>query len=212
MSEQFFKIDSESQFSRTELLLGREAVQKLQSASVLVFGCGGVGGFAIEALARAGVGKIKIVDNDVVNESNINRQIIALHSNIGRAKVDVMKERVKDINSSCEVITQKMFFLPSNSSEIDFSQFDYIVDAIDTVSAKIEIIKKAKEVNVPVISCMGVGNKIDATKIQVSDISKTHTCPLARCVRQALKNISVKNVKVVFSSEVPKIKTCDYPG
>ena len=194
------------QFERTRMLIGNEGLNKLKKSSVAVFGIGGVGGYAVEALARSGVGTIDIIDNDTVNETNINRQIIATHKTLGRYKVDVMKERIEDINRSAIVNTHKCFFLPENSDEFDFSNYSYIVDAIDTVTAKIEIILKAQKANVPVISSMGTGNKLDPTKLEVSDIYKTKMCPLAKVMRRELKQRGIKKLKVVYSSEEPVTK------
>ena len=195
------------QFSRTAQLLGNENVEKLFDKHVIVFGVGGVGGYVVEALARSGVGKISIVDNDVVNESNINRQIIALHSTVGMQKVDVLKNRILDINPECQVFVYNQFFLPENSKDFDFSIYDYVVDAVDTVTAKIEIIKKSKESNVPVISSMGTGNKLNPMGFKVSDISKTKVCPLARVMRNELKKRGISKVKCVYSEENPVIQT-----
>ena len=194
------------QFERTRMLIGNEGLNKLKKSSVAVFGIGGVGGYAVEALARSGVGTIDIIDNDTVNETNINRQIIATHKTLGRYKVDVMKERIEDINRSAIVNTHKCFFLPENSDEFDFSKYSYIVDAIDTVTAKIEIILKAQKANVPVISSMGTGNKLDPTKLEVSDIYKKKMCPLAKVMRRELKQRGIKKLKVVYSSEEPVTK------
>lgn len=194
------------QFERTRMLIGNEGLNKLKKSSVAVFGIGGVGGYVVEALARSGVGTIDIIDNDTVNETNINRQIIATHKTLGRYKVDVMKERIEDINRSAIVNTHKCFFLPENSDEFDFSKYSYIVDAIDTVTAKIEIILKAQKANVPVISSMGTGNKLDPTKLEVSDIYKTKMCPLAKVMRRELKQRGIKKLKVVYSSEEPVTK------
>lgn len=195
------------QFSRTAQLLGNENVENLFDKHVIVFGVGGVGGYVVEALARSGIGKISIVDNDVVNESNINRQIIALHSTIGKQKVDVLKNRILDINPECQVFVYNQFFLPENSNDFDFSIYDYVVDAVDTVTAKIEIIKKSKESNVPVISSMGTGNKLNPMGFKVSDISKTKVCPLARVMRNELKKRGISKVKCVYSEENPVIQT-----
>lgn len=189
------------QFSRTKSLLGGEKFNKLVNAKVAVFGIGGVGGYTVEALARSGIGQFLLVDSDEVSVTNINRQIIALNSTVGRKKVDVMKERILDINPQCKVEVRDCFFLPENEDTFDFSGFDYIVDAVDTVAAKISIIKKAKEAGIPVISSMGAGNKLDPVKFQVADISKTSVCPLARVMRQKLKKMGIKGVKVVFSTE-----------
>ena len=195
------------QFCRTAQLLGNENVEKLFDKHVIVFGVGGVGGYVVEALARSGVGKISIVDNDVINESNINRQIIALHSTVGMQKVDVLKNRILDINPECQVFVYNQFFLPENSNDFDFSIYDYVVDAVDTVTAKIEIIKKSKESNVPVISSMGTGNKLNPMGFKVSDISKTKVCPLARVMRNELKKRGISKVKCVYSEENPVIQT-----
>jgi tRNA A37 threonylcarbamoyladenosine dehydratase len=195
------------QFSRTTQLIGEENVKKLFSKHVIVFGCGGVGGFVVEALARSGIGKISLVDNDSVNISNINRQIIALHSTVGKQKVDVLKNRILDINPNCQVFTYNTFFLPENSHSFDFSQYDYVVDAVDTVTAKIEIIKKSKEVDVPIISSMGTGNKLNPLAFKVADISKTNVCPLARVMRNELKKRGISKVKCVYSEELPVIQT-----
>lgn len=189
------------QFERTALIFGIENIEKLEKSRVLIFGVGGVGGFAVEALARSGIGAIDIIDNDIISESNLNRQIIALHSTIGKYKVDIMEERIKDINPNCKVEKYKTFYLPENSNQFDFTKYDYIVDCIDTISGKIEIIKNAKEKNIPVISSMGAGNKIDPTKFVVTDISKTSVCPLARVMRRELKNRGIEHLKCVFSTE-----------
>lgn len=197
----------DEQFSRTAQLIGEENVEKLFSKHVIVFGCGGVGSFVVEALARSGIGKITLVDNDLVNKSNINRQIIALHSTVGKQKVDVLKERILDINPVCQVFTHNTFFLPENSSNFDFSQYDYVVDAVDTVTAKIEIIKKSKESNIPIICSMGTGNKLNPLAFKISDISKTNVCPLARVMRNELKKRGILKVKCVYSEELPVIQT-----
>lgn len=202
----------EAQFSRTSLVFGEDAINQLASKNVMIFGIGGVGGYVTEALARSGIGKISIVDDDVVSESNINRQVIALHSTINKNKVDVMKERLLDINPNLQVQTYKCFFLPQNEDDFDFSKYDYIVDAVDTVTAKICIIEKAKRSNVPVISCMGTGNKLNPMGFKVADISKTSVCPLARVMRRELNSRNIKNVKVVYSEEKPSIVTKDFPG
>ncbi len=190
-----------NQFSRTELLLGKEAMERLKKARVAVFGVGGVGGYVCEALARSGVGAFDLIDNDTVSLTNLNRQIIATHSTIGRAKVEVMRERILDINPKADVWIHECFFLPENASAFDFSKYDYVVDAVDTVTAKLEIIMKAKRENVPVISSMGAGNKLDASKFLVADIYKTKVCPLAKVMRRELKKRGVKKLKVVYSEE-----------
>ena len=191
-------------FSRTEILLGKEAVKKLQSAHVAVFGVGGVGGYVVEALARSGIGTLTLIDNDKVSLSNLNRQIIALHSTIGKYKTEVAKARIEDINPNANVYTRELFVLPETIEEIDFSGFDYVVDAIDTVRGKLAIIQSAKEKNIPVISAMGAGNKLNATAFCVKDISKTSGCPRARVMRRELKKRNIENVKVVYSEEEPK--------
>ena len=188
-------------FIRTELLLGKEKLDILKNRHVAIFGVGGVGGYVCEALVRSGIGRFTIVDRDTVNESNINRQIIALSSTVGRAKVDVMKERMQDINPEVIVDVHEVFFLPENSGEFDFASYDYVVDAVDTVTAKIQIITAAKEAGVPVISSMGAGNKLDPTKFRISDIAKTSVCPLAKVMRRELKNRGIMDVKCVYSVE-----------
>ncbi len=192
-----------SQFIRSEMLLGNDALKKLNGSSVAVFGIGGVGSYVCEALARTGVGRLTFIDNDTVAESNINRQIIALHSTIGRYKAEVMAERVKDINPDVVVRALNIFYTPQNGDEIDFSEFDYIVDAIDTVTSKLFIIEKAYKMNIPVISSMGTGNKLDPSQFKISDISKTEVCPLARVMRRELKQRNIPKLKVLWSSEKP---------
>lgn len=192
-----------NEFSRTELLLGEQAMQKLRSARVLIFGVGGVGGYVAEGLARSGVGALTLVDNDTVSETNINRQIIALHSTVGKYKTQVMQERIFDINPACKVQALNLFYTQDTAGEIDFSQFDYIVDAIDTLSGKLTIVENAKRLNIPVISSMGAGNKLDPTSFEVSDISKTTVCPLARAMRRELKKRGIEKLKVVYSKEPP---------
>ncbi len=189
------------QFSRTARLIGQENIEKLGAARVAIFGIGGVGGFTVEALARSGVGHIELIDHDTVDLSNLNRQIIATHDTIDRDKVDVMKERILSINPKAEVITHKCFFLPENKDEFDFSKYTYVVDAVDTVTAKLTIIEEAKKAGVPVISSMGTGNKLDPTKFEVADISKTSVCPLAKVMRKELKKRGISHVKVVYSKE-----------
>ena len=191
-------------FSRTENLIGKDSLEKLKKAKVLVFGIGGVGGYVCEALARCGVGGIGIVDNDVVSLSNINRQIIALHSTVGKRKTEVMMSRLKDINPEISIAEYNLFVLPETVDQIDFSSYDYVVDAIDTVSGKIAIIQAAKEKNILVISSMGTGNKLCGEKFEVADISKTSVCPLARTMRRELKKRGIENVKVLYSKEEPK--------
>jgi len=193
----------ENQFERPPLLLGKASVEKLAEKRVAVFGVGGVGGFVCEGLVRAGIGAIDIVDKDIVAISNINRQLIALHSTVGKNKVDVLEERLKDINKNLIIKKYKCFFLPETSETFDFREYDYVVDAIDTVTGKIELILKAKEAGVPIISAMGAGNKLDPTAFQVSDIYKTSVCPLARVMRRELKKRGVEKLKVVYSKEEP---------
>lgn len=193
----------ESQFSRTELLLGEKSVEKLAKKRIAVFGAGGVGGFVCEGLVRAGVGSLDIIDKDTVALSNINRQLIALHSTVGMNKVDVLEKRLKDINPNLVLRKYKCFFLPETSDSFDFREYDYVVDAIDTVTGKIELVLKAKEAGVPVISAMGAGNKLDPTAFQVADIYKTSVCPLARVMRRELKKRGIEKLKVVYSKEEP---------
>lgn len=189
------------EFSRTELLLGTDALHRLNNSRVAVFGVGGVGGYAVEALARSGVGALDLIDNDVVSTSNINRQIIALHSTVGRLKVDVAAERIHDICPETIVRRHACFFLPETADQFDFSQYDYVIDAIDTVSGKIEIILRAQAAGVPVISAMGAGNKLDPSRFRVADIYDTRVCPLARAMRTLLKKKGIKKLKVVYSEE-----------
>lgn len=191
-------------FSRTELIFGKEAMDKLKNSRVAVFGVGGVGGFTIEALARSGVGTIDIFDDDTVCESNINRQIIATTKTIDRYKVDVMKERILDINPDAVVNANRCFYSPDIADEYDLSAYDYVVDAIDTVTAKIELVMRAGEKNVPIISCMGAGNKLDPTAFVITDIYKTSVCPLAKVMRKELKARRVKKLKVLYSKELPR--------
>lgn len=191
-------------FSRTQLLLGADALEKLKKSHVAVFGVGGVGGYAVEALARTGVGEITLIDNDKVSVSNLNRQIIALYSTVGQYKTQAAKNRLLDINPQIKVHTKELFVLPETVDEIDFSAFDCVVDAIDTVSGKLAIIQKAKSLTIPVISAMGAGNKLDPTAFTVTDISKTSGCPLARVMRKELKKRGIEGVKVVYSKEEPK--------
>lgn len=191
-------------FNRTELLLGKDNVKQLNGKHVAVFGVGGVGGYVCEALVRSGVGRMTIVDKDVVSTSNINRQIIALCSTVGMPKTEVMKKRMLDINPDINIDARQVFFLPDTADEFDFGEYDYVVDAVDNVTAKIAIIEAAKAAKVPVISCMGAGNKTDPLKFDVADISKTSVCPLARVMRQELKKRKITDVKCVFSTEEVK--------
>ena len=188
-----------TQFSRTELLLGKEAMNKLEDARVAVFGIGGVGGYVCEALARSGVGKLDLIDNDKVCMSNLNRQIIATRKTVGQYKTEVMKDRILDINPEAEVNIHNCFFLPDNADEFPFEEYDYVVDAVDTVTAKIALVMKCKELDIPIISSMGAGNKLDASAFRVTDIYKTKVCPLAKVMRRELKKRGVKKLKVVYS-------------
>ncbi len=194
------------QFIRTKQLLGETAMERLASARVAVFGIGGVGGYTVEALARSGVGALDLVDSDTVAESNINRQVIATRSTIGRYKVDVMKERIADIHPDCVVTTYPCFFLPETASQFPFSSYDYIVDAVDTVTAKLALVEEARRWNVPIISCMGAGNKLDPTAFEVADITKTSVCPLARVMRRELKARGIAHLKVVYSKEPARVR------
>lgn len=192
------------QHERTAMLLGEQGVDKLNRAHVAVFGVGGVGGYAVEALVRAGVGTLTLCDHDEVSESNLNRQIIALHSTVGQKKVEAARARIADIDPDVQVITHDTFFLPENADTFDFSAYDYVVDAVDTVAAKLELYRRARAAGVPVISAMGAGNKLDPTAFRVTDIHKTESCPLARAVRVACRREGIKNIKVVYSTEEPK--------
>ncbi len=191
-------------FSRTEMLIGKDALSRLKDCRVAVFGIGGVGGYVAEALARSGVGSLDIFDNDTVSLSNINRQIFALHSTVGKMKTAVAKERLLDINPDIIIKEHNLFVLPSNIDEIDFSVYDYVIDAIDTVSGKIAIIEKATKEKIPVISSMGTGNKTDPTKFEITDIFKTSVCPLARVMRYEMKKRGIKKLKVLYSPEEPR--------
>lgn len=193
-----------NQFSRTELLYGKEAMDKLENARVAVFGIGGVGGYTVEALARSGVGHFELIDDDKICLTNINRQIIATRETVGKYKVDVMKERILSINPKADIVIHKSFFLPDNKQDFDFSTYSYVVDAVDTVTAKIELVLEAQRVHVPIISSMGAGNKVDPTAFEVSDIYETSICPLARVMRRELKKRHVKKLKVVYSKEKPR--------
>lgn len=192
-----------TQFSRTELLLGKEAMDKLKNSRVAVFGIGGVGGYVCEALVRSGVGAFDLIDDDKVCLTNLNRQIIATRKTVGKYKTDVMKERMLEINPDVDVRIHKCFFLPENADEFPFDEYDYVVDAVDTVTAKIELVMKSQAMNVPIISSMGAGNKLDPTAFQVADIYKTSVCPLAKVMRHELKKRGIKKLKVVYSQEKP---------
>ena len=194
-----------TQFSRTELLLGKDAMQKLSESRVAVFGVGGVGGYVCEALVRSGVGAFDLIDDDKVCLTNLNRQIIATRKTVGKYKVDVMKERILDINPDADVRIHKCFFLPENANEFPFGEYDYVVDAVDTVTAKIELVMQAQKMHVPIISSMGAGNKLDGSQFRVVDIYKTKVCPLAKVMRHELKKRGIKHLKVVYSKE-PAIK------
>ena len=189
------------QFLRTEMLLGSEALTRLQSARVAVFGLGGVGGYVVEALARSGVGSLDLIDSDTVSVSNLNRQILATHSTVGMLKVDAARNRVLDINPACNVKTWPVFYTPDTADSFDFTQYDYIVDAIDTVTGKLALVERAKAAGTPIICCMGTGNKLDASAFQVADISKTTMCPLARVMRKELTKRGIRHLKVVYSQE-----------
>ena len=196
------------QFDRTRLLIGEEAIERLSGSRVAVFGIGGVGGYVCEALVRSGVGAFDLIDSDTVSLSNLNRQIIATMQTIGRYKVDVMKERMLQINPEAVVRVHNCFFLPENAQEFHFEEYDYVVDAVDTVTAKIELIMKAKESNVPIISSMGAGNKLDPGQFRIADIYETSVCPLAKVMRRELKKRGVTSLKVVYSQEMP-VKPCE---
>lgn len=192
-----------NQFARTQMLLGELAMDKLKKARVAIFGIGGVGGYVVEALVRSGIGSFVLVDNDKVCLTNLNRQIIATRKTVGRYKTEVMKERILDINPEASVEIHQCFYLPETAGDFDFKEYDYIVDAVDTVTAKLELIMRAKEAGVPIISCMGAGNKLDPGRFEVADIYKTSMCPLAKVMRRELKKRGVKKLKVVYSKEPP---------
>lgn len=192
-----------SQFLRTEMILGENSTHSLSRKNVILFGLGGVGSYTAEALARAGIGKLTLVDNDVVSVTNINRQLCALHSTVGAPKVEVVKQRILDINPECEVTALQKFYLPENADEFSLESYDYIADAIDTVSAKIDLAVKSQEYGIPMISCMGTGNKLDPSQFTVSDIYKTNGCPLCRVMRTELKKRGIKKLNVVWSPEIP---------
>lgn len=192
-----------NQFIRTRLLVGDEPLERLQNAKVAVFGVGGVGGYAVEALARSGVGALHLYDDDTVSESNLNRQLAALHSTLGQPKAEVMARRVRDINPDCQAEAFRMFYLPQNADQVDLSQYDYVVDCIDTVTAKLELVTRCTALQVKIISAMGTGNKFDPSAFVVTDISKTQGCPLARTMRKELRKRGVHHLKVVYSTELP---------
>ena len=195
------------QYSRTRLLLGDPGIEKLRSAHVALFGLGGVGGYAAEALARAGIGNIDLIDNDTVSLTNLNRQLLATHATLGQYKVDVAARRIHDIDPSIHVRTFPVFYLPETADQFDFSQYDYVLDAIDTVTGKLALITQAKAAGVPIISCMGTGNKLDATAFRVADIAKTSGCALARIMRKECQKRGIRGVKVVYSQELPMAPT-----
>lgn len=194
----------ENQYSRLELLIGENAVANIRQSKVAVFGVGGVGGYVVEVLARSGVGCICIIDNDKVNITNINRQIIALHSTIGEYKVDALEKRILDINPDCNVIKHKMFYLPDNADEIDLTGYDYVIDCIDTVAAKIELIKRCKSLSIPIICSMGTANKMNPLAFRITDLSKTNIDPLARVLRKKLRKIGITSLDVLYSEEQPQ--------
>ena len=202
----------ENQFEREIRLIGEEGFGKLRESKVIVFGPGGVGSYAVEALARSGIGTLALVDEDKVCLSNLNRQLVALHSTIGQLKVDVAEKRIHDINPDCQVTKFPMFYLPENADEIDLSEHDYIVDCIDTMTAKIELAIRSQTIKVPMISCMGTGNKLDPSKLQIADISKTSVCPLARVMRLELRKRGINHLKCVFSMEEPRRIGMSEPG
>lgn len=204
-------MNCKEEFSRTARVIGCGAIEKLASARVAVFGIGGVGGYICEALARAGVGEIDLFDSDSVSLSNVNRQIIALHSTVGRSKAEVMKERILDINPDCKVTVHNVFYLPENADQYPLDKYDFIADAIDTVSAKIELVVRATKANIPIISSMGTGNKLDPSRLTVTDLAKTAGCPLARVMRRELKTRGINHLTVVYSDEVTVTPPLDAP-
>ena len=192
-----------AEFSRTAAVIGNDGLERLSKAHVAVFGVGGVGGYVCESLARSGVGALDIFDTDTVSLSNINRQIIALHSTVGRYKTDVMRERILDINPDCAVTEHRVFYMPENADEFDLTKYDFVVDAIDTVTAKIELAVRSASLSVPIIACMGTGNKLDVSKLEIADLSKTAVCPLARVMRRELKQRGIIHLPVLYSTELP---------
>ena len=193
----------QNQFSRSELLIGKEGIEKLHKSRVAIFGIGGVGGYTVDALVRSGVEQIDLIDDDKVCLTNLNRQLIATRKTVGKDKVDIMRERILEINPKVTVNVYKTFFLPENADTFPFEEYDYVVDAVDTVTAKISLVMKCQEMNIPIISCMGAGNKMDASAFKVADIYKTKVCPLAKVMRRELKKRGVKKLKVVYSEEKP---------
>lgn len=213
IEEEVFRLGMNNLFSRTELLLGRESMERLAGARVAVFGIGGVGGHAAEALARSGVGAIDLIDSDTVELSNLNRQIVALHSTIGKYKTEVMRDRILDINPHCRVEVHNCFYLPETKDEFDFTQYSYIIDAVDTVTAKIQLVMEAQEKGIPVICSMGAGNKLNPADFQVADLYDTSICPLAKVMRRELRKRGVEKLKVVYSKEEPvHTGSREYPG
>lgn len=194
-----------TQFKRIEMLFGKNSIERLKNSHVAVFGIGGVGGHVVEALVRSGVGTIDVIDNDVVHNSNLNRQIIALHSTVGKSKVDVLEARMKDINPDVSIIKHSCFFVPETANQFDFGVYDYVADCIDTVTGKIELVMRCNEAGTPIISSMGTGNKLNPADLEVSDIYKTSVCPLAKVMRNELKKRKVKKLKVVYSKEIPVV-------
>ena len=204
--------NSDARFCRTKIILGEDGVERLKNSRVAVFGAGGVGSFVIEALARAGVGYLDIIDSDTVDISNINRQLFALTSTVGRYKTEVAVERIHDINPDAKVTIHTVFYTPTTADSFNFAEYDFVADAIDTVTGKISLIMKATEAGTPIISCMGAGNKLDPSKFKVADIYSTSVCPLARVMRHELKKRGIKKLDVVYSTELPAVKTVDAPG
>lgn len=195
----------ESQFSRTALLIGADALDRLWGRRIALFGAGGVGGFAAEALIRAGVGALDVFDNDTISESNLNRQIIALHSTLGMSKVDAIKARLNDISPNAQIGARQLFYLPETADQVDFAQYDYIIDCVDTVKAKVDLAVRAFQMGIPIISAMGAGNKLDPTAFEVADLYETSVCPLARVMRSELRKRGVTHLKVVYSKEPPLV-------
>lgn len=193
------------------MLLGEDAIKTLSSKKVALFGLGGVGSYAAEAIARSGVGSVELIDADTVSASNINRQLCALESTVGMTKTDVVAARLADINPDINIVTRRTFFMPDNSSDFDFSSYDFVIDAIDTVAAKVEIARRCAELGIPMISCMGTGNKLDPTKLKVTDLSKTSGCPLARVMRRELKAVGITHLPVIYSEEAPISPKCEAP-